>query len=97
MRYMAIAPRPIMKAQKNPRRAPSLTMVMLMGPTGMETTKPLIKPAMPAVKRELNWSIRSVQRFVAVVLILVFFFDFLAHFAGDSRTDEAINQVGGKY
>ena len=32
------------KAQRKPRQAPSLTMEMLIGPTGIETKKPLAKP-----------------------------------------------------
>ena len=56
---MTIAPRLIMKAQKNPRRAPSFMIVILMGPTGIDTTKPLITPARPAVKSPSKYSMPS--------------------------------------
>jgi hypothetical protein len=38
-----------MNAQKKPRRAPSLMMVMLIGPTGMDTTNPLMTPQIAAM------------------------------------------------
>src|SRR5437899_1408541 len=45
---MAVAPNPINAAHLNPRRAPSLRIVRLIGPTGMDNSKPKINPVRAA-------------------------------------------------
>src|SRR5260221_13591247 len=82
MTSITVAPRPMRNAHRKPRRAPSLRMDKLIGPTGMERRKPLIKP------------VRAARRIGGRLYILFFFFfDFVANFAGDTRTDEAVNEV----
>src|SRR5947208_979761 len=49
---MMVAPSPIRKAQPNPRRAPSLTIEMLIGPTGIETRNPLANPQKAGTRYE---------------------------------------------
>ena len=48
MTSITIAPRPINAAHLNPRREPSLRIVRLIGPTGMERSSPLMRPVKPA-------------------------------------------------
>src|SRR5690242_19626480 len=57
---MAVAPSPINAAHLNPRRAPSLRIVMLIGPTGMDNTKPEISPVRAATRMGGRSSIISV-------------------------------------
>src|ERR1051325_520763 len=66
MTSMMVAPRPMRNAQPKPRRAPSLTMEMLMGPTGMETRKPLTKP----VSAGTVYGDRSAMRLTRAGLLL---------------------------
>src|ERR1700683_3855638 len=87
---MGVAPKPINSAQANPRRAPSLTMVRLTGPTGTERTKPLTNPVSAASSR--GWSNIS-KRGIAAVLLFLLFLDIAADLAGDARADEAVEQV----
>jgi len=47
---MTVAPRPISAAHLNPRCAPSFRIVRLIGPTGIESNRPLIRPVMPATR-----------------------------------------------
>src|SRR6266436_6591416 len=100
MTSMTTAPRPIRKAQRNPRRAPSLIMVKLIGPTGTESKNPLTKPVRPATSMGGRWNILAPQsRAAAHALDVIFVFlllDFVADLARDARTDEAINKVTGK-
>src|SRR6266403_981733 len=96
MTSIAVAPRPMSIAQKNPRRVPSFMIVRLMGPTGMESSRPLTKPVRPASRMGCN-SGRSA--FLGrggsgfVLFLLDCFFDLTADLARDARTNEAIDQV----
>src|SRR5690349_22763435 len=50
MTSIRVAPRPIRTAHLNPRRAPSLRMVKLIGPTGMDRIRPAINPVSAAMR-----------------------------------------------
>src|SRR5580700_4199576 len=90
---MAEAPKPICNAQSNPRRAPSLMMVTLTGPTGTESMKPDAKPVTAAIRKW--WPYISTGGRAAVLLVL--FFDFVADLARDARADESVEQVHGEH
>src|ERR1043166_747771 len=101
MTSITTAPRPIRNAQRNPRRAPSLIMVKLIGPTGTESRKPLTKPVRPATSMGGRWNILAPQSGAAahaldVILAFFFLLDFVSDLARDARADEAIDQVNGK-
>src|SRR4051812_36163090 len=94
MTSMVVAPNPIKKAQKNPRRAPSFMMVRLTGPTGIERIKPLIKPVSAASRIGGNSGMRAHSGVtVGAGFLVVLFLDVMAHLARDARPDETINQV----
>src|ERR1051326_7870371 len=89
---MTVAPAPMSAAHLKPRRAPSLRMLRLMGPTGMEMSSPLMKPV-PMATAVGGRSMRSGRgRVIVVVLVL----NLLDHLLGNARTDKPVNQVGGE-
>jgi hypothetical protein len=47
---ITVAPSPIIAAHRKPRRDPSLMMVRLTGPTGIDRSRPLITPVNPATR-----------------------------------------------
>src|SRR5580658_5670253 len=90
---MLEAPKPISSAQSNPRRAPSLMMVTLTGPTGTERMKPLRNPVKAASRK--GWPSISMGRCATVLFVL--FLDFVADLARDARANEAVEQVQGEH
>src|SRR5271157_4808396 len=90
---MAVAPKPISKAQSRPRRAPSLIMVRLTGPTGTERTKPKKRPV-NAADSEGGRSNISGGETAAVLLFLLL--DFVADLAGNPGPDKAVEQIEGE-
>src|SRR5438046_7644764 len=96
MTSMAVAPRPIIIAQKNPRRAPSFMIVRLIGPTGTDSSKPLTQPVKPARTMGGSSAMRgSIRRRLLAVFVLLFL-DFTANPAGNARSDEPVNQIKGE-
>src|SRR5277367_3035640 len=91
---MAMAPKPISVAQSKPRRAPSLTMVRLTGPTGTERMKPLMNPVRKATRLEWSSGI-SVGGWTGVVVL--FFFDLVPDFSGNLGPDESVKQINGEH
>src|SRR5581483_8141747 len=81
------------KAQKRPRRAPSLMIVKLTGPTGTESSRPKVKPTAAARMSGVGSAMSGIQRGALVVFL---FFDFVAHLVRDARADEAIEQIDGE-
>src|SRR5665647_1227279 len=80
------------KAQRKPRCAPSLRMVRLIGPTGIEAKiSAQTKPASTASKTGCV-SAMSIRRSRFVVVL----FDFPAPRARNMRADEAVKQIGGE-
>lgn len=53
---MVTAPTPTIQARKKPLRAPSLMIVMLIGPMGMETKNPAMKPVAHAMASWMKFS-----------------------------------------
>src|SRR5437867_12254146 len=96
MTSMAVAPRPIIIAQKNPRRAPSFMIVRLIGPTGTDKSRPLINPVTPASRIVWRSVIPASLRQQLVGFFFVLFLDFTADFSGNARTDEPIQQIKGE-
>src|SRR5579862_9392368 len=92
MTSMAVAPKPIIKAQRRPRRAPSLMMVRLTGPTGTERTKPLRNPVKAARSEGRRGGMSRGRGAVFVFLFL----DFVADFAGNARANKAVEQIEGE-
>src|SRR2546428_1138777 len=93
MTSMRVAPRPIINAQKNPRRAPSFMIVRLTGPTGIDRSKPLRKPVRPASRMGERLAMRALGRRSLFSFFLVFLLDFPSHLAGDARADETVHEV----
>src|SRR5580658_4910786 len=89
---MAEAPKPISSAHSSPRRAPSLIMDALTGPTGTERMKPLRNPVRAARRR--GWP--NISRRGSATVLLLFLFDFVADLARDARTDEPVQKVEGE-
>src|ERR1035438_5580435 len=50
MTSMTVAPKPISAAHLNPRCAPSFRIVRLIGPIGMESRRPKVRPVKPATR-----------------------------------------------
>src|SRR5271168_4127830 len=90
MTSMNAAPSPISIAHANPRRAPSLMMVRLMGPTGTdEKTSALKNPAIPAKRIECD-SIGSVSD----AMFIIIFFNLPAPGTRNVGPDKTVKQVG---
>src|SRR5208283_63269 len=92
MTSMAEAPKPMSSAQSNPRRAPSLMMVRLTGPTGTERMKPLRNPVTAASRK--GWPSISV---VGAVHVLFLLFNFVADLARDARPNKPVKKVNGEH
>src|SRR5690242_9458439 len=89
---MTEAPKPISNAHQKPRCAPSLRMVRLMGPTGIEEKiKPQKKPDNVASRTGFMSAMSA-----RCLRIFVFLLNFLAPGARNMRADEAVNQIAGK-
>src|SRR5262245_6801837 len=84
-----------MAAHLKPRRAPSFMMVRLIGPTGMDSSKPLIKPVRPATRMGGSSSIigSAPHRPVRLRFLVFFLFNLSAHPTRDSWPDETVNEV----
>src|SRR5215510_10880069 len=94
MKSMTTAPKPIRAAHLKPRRAPSLIIVRLIGPVGMELRKPLPNPIMPARTAKIASSDMRLLFRPAGGLFVVFLFNLAPNLTGDSRPDKAINEIG---
>src|SRR5208282_5283605 len=94
MTSITTAPKPIRVAQSKPRRAPSLTMVRLTGPTGTERMKPNKKPVKAATRLGCRCGM-SGGGGIGVVVFL-FFFDLVPDFSGNLRTNESVQQIEGE-
>src|SRR6266571_1113902 len=68
-------------------------MVRLIGPTGIESRKPLRKPVRAATTIGGSSAMGASGRRGLLRFLLVFLLDLAAHSAGDARADEAVNQV----
>src|SRR5580658_70573 len=86
---MAEAPKPISRAQSSPRRAPSLMMVTLTGPTGTESMKPEANPVMAASRKW--WPFISMGSRSTFLVFL--FLNFVADLARNARANETVKQI----
>src|ERR1700679_1864459 len=79
-------------AHLNPRRAPSLMMVRLTGPTGIEEkTSAVMKPASAASKVGGKSGI-----LISRVRLVVILFNFTPPCAREAWSDETVNQICGE-
>src|SRR3954464_10744716 len=89
---IVVAPSVMRRAHLKPRRAPSLIMVRLTGPTGIASSSALKKP----VKAERTMGCIASIELLLRQFFLVFLFDFVAHAIRNTRANETVYQVERK-
>src|SRR3569833_976109 len=88
---MVVAPSVMRTAHLKPRRAPSLMIVRLTGPTGMASKSALKKPV--SAERTMG-CIASIE--LRQFFFLFLLFDLVAHPPRNARANEAIDQIQRK-